>query len=77
MFKELILNDVIPELQLLSFHCNQVLHKRVPFLMNSIVDFKEHFPQGNNDRPVSGITVLCLNFPIHYYQTDRKEIILL
>ena len=21
--------------------------------MNSIVDFKEHFPQGNNDRPVS------------------------
>ena len=21
--------------------------------MNSIVDFKEHFPHGNNDRPVS------------------------
>ena len=21
--------------------------------MNSIVDFKDHFPQGNNDRPVS------------------------
>ena len=31
----------------------QVLKKRVPFLMNSIVDFKEHFPHGNNDRPVS------------------------
>ncbi|KAM7436175.1 Nck-associated protein 1 [Porites harrisoni] len=29
-----------------------VLNKRVPFLMNSIVDFKEHFPQGNNDRPL-------------------------
>lgn len=29
-----------------------VLHKRVPFLMNSIVDFKDHFPQGNNDRPL-------------------------
>lgn len=29
-----------------------VLKKRVPFLMNSIVDFKEHFPQGNNDRPL-------------------------
>lgn len=29
-----------------------VLKKRVPFLMNSIVDFKEHFPHGNNDRPL-------------------------
>lgn len=29
-----------------------VLKKRVPFLMNSIADFKEHFPQGNNDRPL-------------------------
>lgn len=29
-----------------------VLKKRVPFLMNCIVDFKEHFPHGNNDRPL-------------------------
>ncbi|KAJ7380999.1 Nck-associated protein 1 [Desmophyllum pertusum] len=29
-----------------------VLKKRVPFLMSSIVDFKEHFPHGNNDRPL-------------------------
>lgn len=29
-----------------------VLKKRVPFLINSIVDFKEHYPQGNNDRPL-------------------------
>ena len=41
-----------------NFYCDQVLNKRVPFLMNSIVDFKEHFPQGNNDRPVSNYLFL-------------------
>ena len=42
-----------------NFYCDQVLNKRVPFLMNSIVDFKEHFPQGNNDRPVSN-SLFCM-----------------
>lgn len=44
--------------------------------MNSIVDFKEHFPQGNNDRPVSETDLRELNSDHSFHLQLRNQDIL-